>query len=96
VAGNVPDSGTISYSLITTATTSFNFFLIPFEYEDDFSVAQDVIDNIPGTLNTLNNFIASSQSYEARFASGFGTNFSVKAGKPYQANVAADGTFPEP
>jgi hypothetical protein len=96
VAGNIPDSGTISYSIITTATTSFNFLMIPFEREADFSVAQDVIDNIPGVLNTLNNFVAGSQSYESRFAAGFGSNFSVRAGKPYQANAAATGTFPGP
>jgi len=96
LAGNVPDSGSISYSLITTATTNFDFMMIPFELEDDYYVAQDVIDAIPGVLNTLNNFIAGSQSYESRFAAGFGSNFSIRAGKPYQANVAMDGTFPAP
>ena len=29
------------------------------------------------------------------FAAGFGTNFGVKAGKPYQANAAATGSFPQ-
>ncbi|HUV30540.1 MAG TPA: Ig-like domain-containing protein, partial [Acidobacteriota bacterium] len=96
VAGDIPDSGTVSYTLITTATTDFGFMMIPFELESDFSVAQDVIDAIPGVLNTLNNFVASSQSYVSRFAAGFGTNFTVRAGKPYQANVATDGTFPGP
>jgi len=47
-------------------------------------------------LNTLNNFVASSQSYQSRFAAGFGTNFPVRPGKPYQANAAASGTFPAP
>ena len=92
----MPDSGTISYSLQTTATTDFGFITIPFEYEDDFTVAQDVINSVPGMLNTLNNFIAGSQSYVSRFAIGFGTNFTVRAGRPYQANVAANGTFPAP
>ena len=94
IAGNVPDSGAISYPLITTATTSYNFLMIPFERESSLTTAQDVIDNIPGLLNTLNNFIATSQSYQSRFAAGFGTNFTVKAGKPYQANAASGGTFP--
>jgi hypothetical protein len=70
--------------------------MIPFEHEDDYAVAQDVIDAIPGGLNTLNNFVAASQSYESRFAVGFGTNFTVRAGKPYQANIAVDGVFPAP
>jgi len=96
VAGAVPAAGSISYSIITTATTDFNFLMIPFEREADFSVAQDVIDNIPGVLNTLNNFVAGSQSYESRFAAGFGSNFIVKAGKPYQANAATTGSFPVP
>jgi hypothetical protein len=96
VAGNVPDSGTIGYTLATTATTDFNFIMIPFEMESNFSVAQDVIDAIPGILNTLNTYVAGSQSYVSRFAAGFGTNFPVKAGKPYQANVKTDGTFPAP
>jgi hypothetical protein len=96
VAGDVPDSGAVSYSLVTTATTDFNFIMIPFEQENDYSVAQDVIDAIPGVLNTLNNFIPGSQSYESRFAAGFGPNFTVRAGKPYQANVATGGTFPAP
>jgi hypothetical protein len=95
VAGDVPDSGTISYNLITTATTDFGFIMIPFEYENDFSTAQDVINSAPGVFNTLNNFVAGSQSYESRFAAGFGTNFTVRAGKPYQANVATGGTFPQ-
>ncbi|MDH4158145.1 MAG: Ig-like domain-containing protein, partial [candidate division Zixibacteria bacterium] len=96
VAGSVPDSGSISYPLITTSITDFNFMMIPFELESQFAVAQDVIDYIPGVLNTLNKFVAASQSYVARFAPGFGTNFPVKAGKPYQANVAVDGAFPGP
>ena len=96
VAGSVPDSGAVSYSLATTATTDFNFIMIPFEHESSYSTAQDVINAIPGVLNTLNNFIASSQSYVSRFAAGFGTNFTVRAGKPYQANVATTGTFPTP
>ncbi len=96
VAGSVPDPGSVSSPIITTATTDFNYILIPFEYEDQFSVAQDVIDNVPGLLNTLNNFVAGSQNYESRFAVGFGTNFPVRAGKPYQANAAGTGTFPAP
>ncbi|MDD3732293.1 MAG: Ig-like domain-containing protein, partial [candidate division Zixibacteria bacterium] len=95
VAGNVPASGTVSYPIITTATTDYNFIMIPFEYENNFSLAQDVINSIPGVLNTLNNFRAESQSYISRFAAGFGTNFPVKAGKPYQANAATTGTFPQ-
>ena len=81
---------------MTTATTDYNFIMVPFERESDFTVAQDVIDNIPGVLNTLNNFVAASQSYQSRFAVGFGTNFPVIAGKPYQANAATEGTFPAP
>jgi PKD repeat protein len=95
VVGSVPDSGSISYPIITTATTDYNFLMIPFEYENDFSTAQDVINHIPGVLNTLNNFVPSSQSYISRFAAGFGTNFTVRAGKPYQGNAATGGAFPE-
>jgi PKD repeat protein len=94
VAGNVPAPGSISYPIITTATTAFNFIMVPFDRAADFSVAQDIIDSIPGVLNTLNNFVASSQNYESRFAIGFGVNFTITAGKPYQANAAAAGTFP--
>jgi hypothetical protein len=96
VAGAIPDSGTISYPIQTTPTTDFNFLMIPFELEGSFSVAQDVLDSIPGVLNTLNNFIAGSQSYESRFSAGFGINFQVKAGRPYQGNAATDGVFPGP
>ena len=96
VAGSVPDAGTITYTTVTTATTSFSYLMIPFEREADFSVAQDIIDNVPGVLNTLNNFVAGSQNYQSRFAAGFGTNFTVRAGMPYQANAAAVGTFPQP
>jgi len=94
VAGGVPAPGTISYPIVTTASTDFNYVSIPFEREANFLVAQDVINNIPGVLNTLNNFVAGSQSYQSRFAVGFGTNFTVRAGKPYQANAATSGTFP--
>ena len=96
LAGTVPDSGAIGYGIQVSPTTDFNFLMIPFEYEDDFTVAQDVLDAIPGILNTLNNFVSGSQSYESRFSIGFGTNFPVAAGKPYQGNAATDGTFPEP
>jgi len=96
VAGSVPAPGAVSYTVITTATNDFNFLMIPFERQASFSVAQDIINNIPGTLNTVNNFVAGSQSYESRFSVGFGTNFPVRAGKPYQANAAASGVFPGP
>ena len=96
VAGSIPDSGTVSYSIQTSPTTDFNFLMIPFELEGNFTVAQDLLDSIPGVLNTLNNFVAGSQSYQSRFAAGFGTNFPVKAGKPYQGNAATDGVFPGP
>ena len=96
VAGDVPAPGTISYNLVTTATTDYSFIVIPFERETDFLVAQDVLNNLPGSFNTLNRFIATSQSYESRFAAGFGINFAVKAGKPYQANAAASAVFPAP
>jgi hypothetical protein len=96
VAGAIPDSGTVSYSIQTSPTTDFNFLMIPFELEGNFSVAQDLLNSIPGVLNTLNNFVAGSQSYESRFSAGFGTNFPVRAGKPYQGNAAMDGVFPGP
>ncbi|MCX6836154.1 MAG: tandem-95 repeat protein, partial [candidate division Zixibacteria bacterium] len=94
VVGNVPAPGSISYPIVTTATTDYNFLMVPFDRAADFGVAQDVINNMPGVLNTLNNFVAASQSYQSRFAAGFGTNFVIRAGKPYQANAAAAGTFP--
>ncbi len=96
VAGNIPAPGTVIYNLVTTSTTDYSFIVIPFEMESDFAVAQDVMNSIPGSFNTLNRFIATSQSYESRFAAGFGPNFVVKAGKPYQANAAATAVFPGP
>ncbi len=96
VAGNIPAAGTISYPLVTTSTTNFSFLAVPFERESEFTTAQDVLDNLPGSFNTLNHYIAGSQSYESRFAAGFGVNFPVRAGKPYQANAAAADTFPGP
>ncbi|MFH1374704.1 MAG: hypothetical protein ABII79_12995, partial [bacterium] len=96
LAGAVPDSGAVSYSIITTSTTNYNFLMVPFEHENNFTVAQDILDYIPGVLNTLNNFIVGSQNYESRFAAGFGPNFPVRAGRPYQGNAATSGTFPGP
>jgi hypothetical protein len=96
IAGSVPDSGTISYPTVTTATTNFSYLMIPFELEDNFANAQDLLNGIPGVLNTLNNFVAGSQSYQSRFAAGFGVNFPVRAGKPYQGNAAVNGVFPGP
>jgi len=96
VAGSVPAPGSISYSLVTTSTTDFSFLSIPFDREADFMRAQDVLNNLPGSFNTLNRYIAGSQSYESRFAAGFGVNFPVKPGKPYQANAAQVDVFPGP
>ncbi|MFH2037285.1 MAG: hypothetical protein ABIJ45_12845, partial [Candidatus Zixiibacteriota bacterium] len=62
----------------------------------DFNTAQNILDNLPGSFNTLNQYISGSQSYESRFAIGFGVNFIVKAGKPYQANAASANVFPGP
>ncbi len=95
VAGRVPAPGAISYSLVTTATTDYSFLSVPFDRELDFTTAQSVLNNVPGGFNTLNRYMAASQSYQSRFAAGFGTNFPVKAGKPYQANNAANATFPQ-
>jgi len=94
IAGRIPSAGSVSYSIVTTPTTDFSFISIPFEDEDIYQTAQDVIDSLPGILNTLNNFIPSSQSWESRFAAGYGTNFAVKPGGVYQANAKASGTFP--
>ncbi|MBU1318841.1 MAG: tandem-95 repeat protein, partial [candidate division Zixibacteria bacterium] len=96
IAGQVPDPGSLSYQIVTTPTTSFSLVMIPFEYEDIFIVAQDVIDNVPGLLNTLNEFVPTSQSFRSRFAAGFGINFGLRAGRVYQANGAAPGVFPAP
>ena len=96
IAGRVPDSGSLTYNVVTTATTNYSLLMIPFEYAGVFTVAQDVINNIPGLLNTLNEFLPSSQSYRSRFAAGFGTNFAVKAGRVYQANGRVAGVFPRP
>ena len=96
VAGNVPDSGSISYPLITTATTDFNFLMIPFERESEFSVASDVINSIPGVVFAFSRYVAGSQSYESRFAPGFGPNFTVRPGIPYQVSAQSTGTFPAP
>jgi hypothetical protein len=94
IAGAIPPAGSISYSIITTPTTDFNFISIPFEDGDIYHTAQDVIDSLPGALNTLNNFIPSSQSWQSRFAAGYGPNFGVKPGGVYQANAKASATFP--
>ena len=96
IAGRVPDPGSNSYPIMTTPTTDYSLIMIPFELETTLLFAQDVINSIPGLLNTLNEFLPSSQSYRSRFAAGFGTNFSVKAGRVYQANAAANGAFPAP
>ncbi len=96
VAGRVPAAGSTSYSIMTTPSTDYSLIMIPFELETTLLLAQDVINSIPGLLNTLNEFLPSSQSYRSRFAAGFGTNFSVKAGRVYQANAAANGAFPAP
>ncbi|MCK4857934.1 MAG: tandem-95 repeat protein, partial [candidate division Zixibacteria bacterium] len=96
VAGSIPDPGIITYPLVTTGTTNYSFLSIPFERASDFVTAQDVLDNLPGSFYTLNHFVAASQSYQSRFAAGFGTNFPVRAGKPYQANAASDDVFPGP
>ncbi len=96
IAGRVPDPGSTSYPIMTTPTTDYSLIMIPFEFETTLLFAQDVINSIPGLLNTLNEFLPSSQSYRSRFAAGFGTNFSVKAGRVYQANAAANGAFPAP
>ena len=82
--------------ITTTPTTNYSLIMVPFEYEDIFLYAQDLIDNIPGLLFTLNEFVPSSQSYRSRFAAGFGVNFELRAGRVYQANGAAVGTFPAP
>jgi hypothetical protein len=94
VAGLVPAPGAVSYDIQVTPTTDYSFLMIPFEREADFATAQDLLNSIPGVLNTLNNFVAGSQSYESRFAVGFGTNFVVRAGQPYQGNAASAGVFP--
>jgi len=94
IAGGVPAPGAVSYQLVTTATTNFSFISVPFDREADFLTAQDVLDNLSGSFNTLNRYVAASQSYESRFAAGFGVNFEVKAGKPYQANCANNDIFP--
>ncbi|MFH1686332.1 MAG: Ig-like domain-containing protein [bacterium] len=94
LAGNVPSPGAVSYPIVTTASTDYNFLMIPFEREGDFATAQEVLDSMTGVLNTLNNFVASSQSYQSRFAAGFGNNFTVRAGIPYQGNAASAGIFP--
>jgi len=96
VAGDIPAPGAVTYNLSTTATTDYNFLMIPFEDEATYLTAQDVLNAVPGMLNTLNNYVAGSQSYVSRFAAGFGTNFPVRAGKPYQGNAAATGVFPAP
>ena len=96
VAGSVPAPGTITYPLVTTATTDFSFLTVPFERETEFTTAQEVLNNLPGSFNTLNRYIAGSQSYQSRFAAGFGVNFPVRAGQPYQANAARNDVFPGP
>jgi len=94
IAGTIPSPDSISYNIGTTPTTDYNFISIPFEDEDIYQTAQDVIDSLPGVLNTLNNFIPSSQSWESRFAAGYGTNFAVKPGGVYQANAKNSAVFP--
>ncbi|MEW5701768.1 MAG: Ig-like domain-containing protein [Candidatus Zixiibacteriota bacterium] len=96
IAGQVPAPGSVTYPIVTTSTTDYSFIGVPFERELDFTTAQSIIDALPGVLNTLNRFIPTSQSYESRFAAGFGPNFPVKAGRAYQANAANPGQFPAP
>ncbi|MFC1476251.1 Ig-like domain-containing protein, partial [Candidatus Zixiibacteriota bacterium] len=96
VAGRVPDPGMISYSVVVTSTTDFSFISIPFENELDYTTAQDVIDALPGVLNTLNRYIPASQAFESRFAVGFGVNFRVRPGGVYQTNAKVNATFPTP
>ena len=96
VAGRVPDSGSVSYPIVVTSTTDYSFITIPFEEELNYSVAQDVIDSLPGVLNTLNRFVPLSQAFESRFSSGFGVNFRVRPGEAYQANAKTNAAFPAP
>jgi hypothetical protein len=80
--------------VLTTVTTDYSFLSVPLDSELSFYFAQDVLNNVPGGFNTLNRYVAASQSYQSRFAAGFGVNFPVKAGRPYQANNARNDVFP--
>ena len=58
------------------------------------ATASDLIQALgTANINTVSRYIAASQSYESRFAAGFGTNFAIEPGGVYQVNAKTPTVF---
>ncbi len=85
--------GEYDYQIYTTSTTDFSLITMPFA-GTGITQASDLIEAIgTANVNTVSRYIASSQSYESRFAAGFGTNFAVEPGGVYQVNAKSPTVF---
>jgi len=85
--------GEYDYQVVTTASTDFSFVCVPFT-NSGITTADQLIDSIGrASVRTVNNYRPSSQSFESRFAIGFGVNFAVVPGGIYQVNAAAATIF---
>ena len=81
--------GEYDYQIVTTATTSFNLICIPFENTGITNAVQLISAIGISNVRTVNNYQPSSQSYESRFAAGFGVNFAVVPGRPSDPSTSA-------
>jgi len=82
------------YTLIATATSSFNPILLPL-YRTDIRTASALAADIPG-CNGVARWDAASQAYTDQYDPAVpATDFPVRPGQPYLVNVTANTTWPE-
>ncbi|NQT26370.1 T9SS type A sorting domain-containing protein [candidate division KSB1 bacterium] len=82
-----------SYTLVTSATSSFNQVLLPLD-RTDLADASDLCDDIPN-CNAVAQWDASAQGYSDQYDPGIpGSDFAIQVGHPYLVNVTSVGTWP--
>jgi len=95
IAGDLPADP--SFNLITTASTDFNFIMVPLSMSS-FTMASDVGDDI-GVCNAVASWDPTTQAWgqQANYLNPPGMwvgDFAIDIGKPLMVNVTADTTWP--
>lgn len=82
-----------SYTLATSAASSFNQILLPLD-RTDLAAASELCDDIPH-CDAVARWDAASQGYSDHYDPGIpGSDFPIKPGHPYMVNVTSAGSWP--
>ncbi|MBN2551067.1 MAG: hypothetical protein JXB15_18035 [Anaerolineales bacterium] len=82
MVGNVPDAGSVSFSLVSGSPPKYNYLSLPLD-RSDLTLASEIVSDVGGGVVALLAFRINTQTFDFYLPTSPSTDFSVVIGEPF-------------